>query len=141
MKLLGLAAGSDLVMDSRGWTSAVVGNVSRWIDLDAPSFDARLAAEKAFKQEIAWATHLSVNAVVLPPVRAHQQCANYARVLNQAATQAQYLQFWLRVPLTYRQGSQLDDENMMQTDRTISVSGAIHDDEEEELDPWMVRRV
>lgn len=79
-------------MDSRGWTSSVVGLVSRWIDLDAKCPRARLAAEKAFKQEIAWATHLSVGAVLLPAVRSHQQCANYARVLNQAASQAQYLQ-------------------------------------------------
>lgn len=80
------------MLDSRGWTSSVVGNVSRWINLDASSLRARLAAEKVFKQEVAWATHLSVAAVTLPAVRTHQSCSNYARVLNQAASQAQYLQ-------------------------------------------------
>jgi hypothetical protein len=159
-------------MDSRGWTSSVVGQVSRWIDLDAKCPRARLASEKAFKQEIAWATHLSVGAVLLPPVRSHQQCANYARVLNQAATQAQYLQvravaccmqapklvlssngsmagvygiatqFWVRVPLAYRQGPQIDTEDDIETDKTITMTGAVlHDTDDDELDPWMVRLV
>ncbi|KAJ0392855.1 hypothetical protein ATCC90586_004138 [Pythium insidiosum] len=61
------------------------------------SHRVRLGSEKAFKQEIAWATHLSVPSVVLPtPSR---ECTNYARVLQQCVTQAQYLQFWVRVPL------------------------------------------
>lgn len=81
-----------MVLDSRGWTSSVVGNVSKWINLDSACARSRLAAEKVFKQEIAWATHLSVPAVVLPALRNHTSCANYARVLNQSATQAQYLQ-------------------------------------------------
>lgn len=81
-----------MVLDSRGWTSSVVGNVSKWINLDSSCARSRLAAEKVFKQEIAWATHLSVPAVVLPALRNHTSCANYARVLNQSATQAQYLQ-------------------------------------------------
>ncbi|TMW67142.1 hypothetical protein Poli38472_012258 [Pythium oligandrum] len=91
---------SDLVLDSRGWTSSVVGNISKWIRPDAQCPRARLASEKAFKQEVAWATHLSVPAVLLPTPT--PRCANYARLVNQSATQAQYLQFWVRVPLTTR---------------------------------------
>lgn len=79
-------------MDSRGWTSSVVGMVSKWINLDAGCTHARLAAEKVFKQEVAWASHLSVPAVLLPTPRQHTSSANYARVLNQSATQAMYLQ-------------------------------------------------
>lgn len=84
--------GSDLVMDSRGWTSSVVGNISKWINLDSGCQRGRLAAEKVFKQEVAWASHLSVPAVLLPPPRHHTNSSNYARVLNQSVTQAQYMQ-------------------------------------------------
>lgn len=84
-------------MDSRGWTSSVVGNISKWINLDAGCQRARLAAEKVFKQEVAWASHLSVPAVLLPTPRHHTSSANYARVLNQSVTQAQYLQVCLCV--------------------------------------------
>ncbi|DAZ97411.1 TPA: hypothetical protein N0F65_011295 [Lagenidium giganteum] len=98
---LGPMSRSDLVLDSRGWTSSVIGGVSKWINLDSSCPRVRLAAEKVFKQEIAWASHLSVPAVLLPTPSA-QKCSNYARVLNQSATQAQYLQFWVRVPLTTR---------------------------------------
>jgi protein arginine N-methyltransferase 5 len=58
------------------------------------------SSEKVFKQEIAWATHLSVPAVLLPTPQI--QCFNYGRVLNQSVLNAQYLQFWVRIPLTYR---------------------------------------
>lgn len=86
-----------MVLDSRGWTSSVVGNVSKWINLDSSCARSRLTAEKVFKQEIAWATHLSVPAVVLPALRNHSSCANYARILIQSATQAQYLQVMLGI--------------------------------------------
>ncbi|POM72386.1 Protein arginine N-methyltransferase, partial [Phytophthora palmivora] len=75
----GPQARSDLVMDSRGWTASVVGNISKWMDLDAATLDARLSAEKVFKQEVAWASHLSVPAVVVPTPRHQHNSANYAR--------------------------------------------------------------
>ncbi|CAI5741641.1 unnamed protein product [Peronospora destructor] len=42
----GPQARSDLVMDSRSWTMSVVGNISKWIDMDAATLDTRLSAEK-----------------------------------------------------------------------------------------------
>ncbi|CAK4632352.1 unnamed protein product [Aphanomyces euteiches] len=83
---------SDLVLDSRGWTSSVIGNISKWIDLDSSSDRVRLSAEKVFKQELAWASHLSLTAVITPALHPTRSNANYARILNHAATQAQYTQ-------------------------------------------------
>lgn len=91
---------SDLVLDSRGWTSSIIGGISKWINLDSLCPRVRLASEKVLKQEVAWATHLSVSAALLPTPS--NRCPNYARTLNQCAIQAQYLQFWVRVPLTKR---------------------------------------
>ncbi|KAG9406093.1 Protein arginine N-methyltransferase 5 [Aphanomyces cochlioides] len=90
---------SDLVLDSRGWTSSVIGNISKWIDLDSSSDRVRLSAEKVFKQELAWASHLSLTAVITPALHPTCSNANYARILNQAATQAQYTQYWVHVPM------------------------------------------
>ena len=56
----------------------------------------RLSSELAFKQEVAWATHLSVPAVLLPAPGL--SCANYARQINQLALSATYLQLWVSVP-------------------------------------------
>ncbi|RHZ34022.1 hypothetical protein DYB26_003084, partial [Aphanomyces astaci] len=86
---------SDLVLDSRGWTSSVIGNVSKWIDLDSSCDHVRWTAEAVFKQELAWASHLSLTAVVTPSLHSARSNANYARILNQAASQAQSsLQAW-----------------------------------------------
>jgi len=53
------SAGSDLVMSSERWSTCVVGKLSPWLDLDSPVTATRLASEKAFKQEVAWASHLT----------------------------------------------------------------------------------
>ncbi|KDO33208.1 hypothetical protein SPRG_02020 [Saprolegnia parasitica CBS 223.65] len=92
---------SDLVLDSRGWTSSVVGQLSTWVDYDASCDATRATAEKVFKEEIAWASHLSLAAIMTPPLHATRSNANYARLLNQAATQASYAQFWVKVPMYY----------------------------------------
>jgi hypothetical protein len=43
--------------------SQVVGKVSQWINLDAAHEPTRKNSEMAFKQELAWATHLQVLAM------------------------------------------------------------------------------
>ena len=110
-------------MDSRGWTTSVVGNVSKWMDMDATTLDVRLSAEKAFKQEVAWASHLSVPAVMLPTPRHAHNSSNYARILNQSLTQAQYVQFWVRIPLTVRQ--QLNAKAPMEVDPVAGLRAAV----------------
>ncbi|OQS03460.1 arginine N-methyltransferase [Thraustotheca clavata] len=106
---------SDLVLDSRGWTSSVVGLLSTWVDFDSSCELIRLTAEKVFKQEIAWASHLSLAAVMTPSLHATRSNANYARLLNQAATQAQYTQFWVKVPLYYPGKFDEDDPSFVET--------------------------
>lgn len=65
------AAGSDLVMGSERWTTSVVGKMSPWLELDSNVPSVRLASEKAFKQEVAWASHLSGEAAacLVQPLR------------------------------------------------------------------------
>ncbi|KAF6156699.1 hypothetical protein GIB67_024025, partial [Kingdonia uniflora] len=75
-------SGSDLVLSPSQWSSHVVGKISSWIDLDSEDQVLRMDSEITLKQEIAWASHLSLQACLLPPPRG-ASCANYARCVNQ----------------------------------------------------------
>jgi protein arginine N-methyltransferase 5 len=58
-------AASDLVLSPSQWSSHIVGKISEWIDLDSEDAQLRLDSELTLKQEIAWASHLSLQ-VYLP---------------------------------------------------------------------------
>ncbi|EHA8586617.1 putative protein arginine N-methyltransferase [Cocos nucifera] len=75
-------AASDLILGPSQWSSHVVGKISSWIDLDSEDEELRLDSEITLKQEIAWASHLSLQACLLPPPRS-ASCGNYARCVNQ----------------------------------------------------------
>ncbi|KAL0327656.1 UNVERIFIED_CONTAM: protein arginine N-methyltransferase 1.5 [Sesamum angustifolium] len=94
-------AGSDLVLSPSQWSSHVVGSkisggvhfvsilykmnhwqISSWIDLDSEDVTLRKDSEIALKQELAWASHLSLQACLLPTPKGIS-CANYAKCLNQ----------------------------------------------------------
>ncbi|XP_020527079.1 protein arginine N-methyltransferase 5 isoform X2 [Amborella trichopoda] len=91
-------SGSDLILSPSQWSSHVVGKISSWIDLDSVDEVLRLDSEITLKQEIAWASHLSLQACILPSPRgAH--CGNYARCINQILQGLNNMQLWLRIPL------------------------------------------
>lgn len=89
---------SDLLLTSSQWSGQVVGKVSPWIDCD--SANAALARDSvaALQQELAWAAHLSLQAVVLPPPPQPLNAANYARALNAALGSLTSMALWLRIP-------------------------------------------
>ncbi|KAH6788310.1 SHK1 binding protein 1 [Perilla frutescens var. frutescens] len=91
-------AGSDLVLSPSQWSSHVVGKISSWIDLDSEDETLREDSEITLKQEIAWASHLSLQACLLPTPKG-SSCANYARCLNQIFQNLGGMQLWLRIPL------------------------------------------
>ncbi|PON72987.1 Protein arginine N-methyltransferase PRMT [Parasponia andersonii] len=91
-------AGSDLVLSPSQWSSHVVGKISSWIDLDSDDEILRMDSETTLKQEIAWASHLSLQACLLPAPRG-KSCANYARVVNEILQSLNNMLLWLRVPL------------------------------------------
>ncbi|PIA44062.1 hypothetical protein AQUCO_01800245v1 [Aquilegia coerulea] len=91
-------AGSDLVLSPAQWSSHVVGKISSWIDLDSEDEVLRQDSETVLRQEIAWASHLSLQACLLPSPRG-TSCGNYARCVNQILQGLNNMQLWLRVPL------------------------------------------
>mmetsp|Transcript_17725 Transcript_17725/g.46750 ORF Transcript_17725/g.46750 Transcript_17725/m.46750 type:complete len:618 (+) Transcript_17725:130-1983(+) len=73
---------SDLALDSKTWSSAVVGTLSSWLDPDA----AKTAGERdycrqALEQELHWASHLGVYGILLPPPSS-PHCELYAAALG-----------------------------------------------------------
>ncbi|KAB1204511.1 Protein arginine N-methyltransferase 1.5 [Morella rubra] len=99
-------AGSDLVLSPSQWSSHVVGKISSWIDLDSEDEILRMDSETTLKQEIAWASHLSLQACLLPAPKG-TSCANYARCVNQILLGLNSMKLWLRIPLW-----KTDDDSM-----------------------------
>ncbi|KAK3034782.1 hypothetical protein RJ639_034382, partial [Escallonia herrerae] len=103
-------AGSDLVLSPTQWSSHVVGKISSWIDLDSEDEMLRQDSEIALKQEIGWASHLSLQACLLPAPKG-AACGNYARCVNQILQNLSNMQLWLRIPLE-KSDDETTDENM-----------------------------
>ncbi|KAJ1420140.1 S-adenosyl-L-methionine-dependent methyltransferase [Sesbania bispinosa] len=106
-------AGSDLVLSPSQWSSHVVGKISSWIDLDSEDETLRIDSETTLKQEIAWASHLSLQACLLPAPKG-TSCANYARCVNQILQGLSNMQLWLRIPLV-----KPDDDSMDTSSDTL----------------------
>ncbi|KAJ6811382.1 protein arginine N-methyltransferase 5 isoform X1 [Iris pallida] len=110
-------ASSDLLLSPSQWSSHVVGKISSWIDLDSEDEELRMDSEIALKQEIAWASHLSLQACLLPPPRGGS-CGNYARCVNQILQGINNMQLWLRVPL--EKSDSMDEETSDATCNNLS---------------------
>eukprot|EP00737_Agarophyton_chilense_P001334 gb/GEZJ01001496.1/.p1 GENE.gb/GEZJ01001496.1/~~gb/GEZJ01001496.1/.p1 ORF type:complete len:703 (+),score=93.33 gb/GEZJ01001496.1/:2870-4978(+) len=91
---------SDLELTSGEWMAGVVAKLSPWIRLDSPNPMLRAASEAAFFEEIAFATHLSLKGLLIPPPNGGAQgVANLARCLSTALIQSPMLQLWIRLPV------------------------------------------
>jgi len=105
---------SDLVLDSKTWSSAVVGTLSTWIDLDgAKTPEHRAVCRQALEQELHWASHLGVYGVLLPAPQS-KSCELYASALGRLLLGGIYTtQLMLRVPLLRESsGTQVDGWEM-----------------------------
>ncbi|TKY74651.1 arginine N-methyltransferase 1.5 [Spatholobus suberectus] len=108
-------AGSDLVLSPSQWSSHVVGKISSWIDLDSEDETLRIDSETTLKQEIAWASHLSLQACLLPAPKG-TSCANYARCVNQILQGSSNMQLWLRIPLVKPDDDSMDAKSVALVD-------------------------
>lgn len=75
----------------------------RRIDLDSRSDPARGNAEAVFTEELEWAAHLSLSAVLLPPPT--ESPTNYARAVSAALERGGGAGLWVPVPATLPDGS------------------------------------
>ncbi|XP_022871925.1 protein arginine N-methyltransferase 1.5-like [Olea europaea var. sylvestris] len=75
-----------------------IGKISSWVDLDSGDETLSKDSEIALKLEIAWASHLSLQACYLPTLKG-SSCANYSRCVNQILENLNSMQLWLRILL------------------------------------------
>mmetsp|Transcript_47673 Transcript_47673/g.123066 ORF Transcript_47673/g.123066 Transcript_47673/m.123066 type:complete len:616 (-) Transcript_47673:65-1912(-) len=112
---------SDLVLDSKTWSSAVVGTLSDWIDPDsAKTVGQRDYCRQALEQELDWASHLGIYGIVLPPP-AGAHCELYASALGRVGLQGICTtQLMIRIPLIReRDGVQIDGWDMWNNFRLL----------------------
>ncbi|ELU14784.1 hypothetical protein CAPTEDRAFT_161444 [Capitella teleta] len=88
---------SDMLLTSGDWGSLVVAKVSPWIDVDSANPALRKNSEMAFDQELTYANHLGVPAVMLSIQSA--ECCNLARIINTHIFAGHNYQYWLQIPL------------------------------------------
>lgn len=123
---------SDLELSSGEWMAGVVAKLSPWIRPDCPHPALRAASEAAFAEEVAFAAHMSLRALVIPPPNGGRSgIANLARCVSAALLQAPALQLWLRLPVVDLPG------------KAPPLSFAIDEASvelpaDDEMDPWEV---
>lgn len=119
---------SDLELSSGVWMAGVVAKLSPWIRPDCPHPTLRAASEAAFAEEVAFASHMSLRALIVPaPNGGAQGVSNLARCISSALAAAPMLQLWLRLPVVDLPGK---------------VPYAVADDAglptEKDMEPWEV---
>ncbi|XP_052816495.1 protein arginine N-methyltransferase 5-like isoform X2 [Mya arenaria] len=88
---------SDLCMTSSDWGSLIVGKTSPWLQLDSAVDHIRKNSEIAFKEELNYASHLGLPAVLIPMKNGNMM--NMARSLNEHIQGGFFQQqFWMHVP-------------------------------------------
>lgn len=91
---------SDLELTSGEWMAGVFAKLSPWIRPDCPHPALRVASEKAFAEEVAFAAHVSLKALIIPsPNGGAQGVANLARCISAALAAAPSLRLWVRLPV------------------------------------------
>ena len=98
---------SDKELQPSQWSTSVLGQVQTFPfapdpTLQQPAEPQRQlrAAEEALADEIAWAVHLGLSAVLIPPPRRMSECSMYARAFNiNLQNEVSTMHLWLEVPL------------------------------------------
>ncbi|KAE8266587.1 hypothetical protein A4X09_0g5760 [Tilletia walkeri] len=93
-------------------TSGMIALASQWLDLDSPDEGVRLDAELALHQEVAYASHLGISYVVIPPPSSAPEhrpyLKDYARAINslvsargdESASAGSWMTLCVRLPIS-----------------------------------------
>jgi len=104
---------SDTLLPASKWTSTFVGKTSQWLELDSGDENVRSRSERIFKQEVTWAAHLSLSAVLLPPPV--PPAINYAKCVAKALAGLNYMQIFVKIPVSAVQPFSSSDSSNIDT--------------------------
>lgn len=74
--------------------------MSDWLELDSPDEGIRFDSEMALKQEVAYASYLSIHTLILPAPKNRKHVADYARSVMAALDSTSYLQLSVMIPVS-----------------------------------------
>ncbi|KAH9945240.1 PRMT5-domain-containing protein [Epithele typhae] len=89
----------ELTISRLDEAESVIPLISEWLELDASDEWVRHDAEIALQQEIAFASYLNAQCVILPPPNNRAQVGSYARAVNACLSSVQFMEFAIRVPI------------------------------------------
>lgn len=116
---------SDMILSSQDWSTLVVGRLSvTHMDLDCKNEARRRHCEQMFVEELSYASHLTLPAIVIPLKNSNP--VNLARHLRSRLSAGCSYQIWMEVDLTPRSWQQ---RNYVKGS-TLGVSGGSGADEE-----------
>ena len=87
---------TDLLLPGSDWSSLVVGKISPWINVDSKCENTRRNSIHALKQELNFAIHLSMPAILMK-LRGMDN-ANLAHMINSTVNGTHVQQIWVQVP-------------------------------------------
>lgn len=123
---------SDRELKSGVWIAGVVAKLSPWIRPDCVHPILRAASEQAFAEEVSFASHMSLRALIVPPPNGGAQgVANLARCISSALAAAPMLQLWLRLPVIDLPGK-VPPINYDGDDQPLQMPS------EKDMEPWEV---
>ncbi|GAB6019990.1 hypothetical protein CHUAL_002743 [Chamberlinius hualienensis] len=91
----------DVCLSGKDWGTLVVAKISAFLDVDSEDEKYRKKSEKALEQELNFATHLGIPAIILPQLKGRQPNLAriiYSRTKTGLAYQTSY-QIWVSVPM------------------------------------------
>lgn len=88
---------SDLILPGTDWNTLIVGKISPYIDVDCPLPAQRKQYEAAFLQELQYASHLSLPAIMV--TLRGKNITNLARILSNKVQASCSYQIWVHVPM------------------------------------------
>ncbi|KAI5477106.1 hypothetical protein MNV49_006834 [Pseudohyphozyma bogoriensis] len=85
-------------------SGSLIAMASEWLELDSPVEGLRFDSELALRQEISYASYLSLSTVIVPPPRVENQeyVADYARAINAALASSWHINISIRLPVASR---------------------------------------
>lgn len=91
---------SDLILTSQDWNRLVVGKLSTYLEVDSEVEHVRKTSEAVFLQELEFASHLSLPAILLPLHPGNN--LNLAKILYSKMSGGCTYQVWIQVPIMTR---------------------------------------